>query len=232
MKRTYKQGDTVRLLTTIRMEGWKMDCTPGYLVHVDAVNADGTLVVSRSGPVGRATVRASDVEPAYRVVHGTYYSSRTPRQVIQILEEARESGQVLRVHYGDRETGKDWLDEYDVEGTIGRSMGPVKIPLLITPGECGGPGMLDDAIVKIRQGDKTLYTHHQYHPGKIIMRPITKEDIQRVPNLKDYTTAIDVNGKNHANFPTINDAVQWVHKLGLTIKSLTGSFTGEIVCTG
>ena len=64
------------------------------------------------------------------------------------------------------------------------------------------------------------------------MRPITNADIERVPNLKDYTTAIDVNGKNHANFPTPDAAILWVHKLGLTIKSLTGSFMGEIVCPG
>jgi hypothetical protein len=152
--------------------------------------------------------------------------------VIKILEEARESGRVLRIHYGDRATGKDWLDEYDVEGTVGRSMGPVKIPLLICPGECGGPGMLDDAIVKIRSGDRTIYQHRKYHPGQIIMRPIRKRDLKKFPALKDYAAAIDVDGGNHANFRTINDAVQWIGKLGLTIKSFTGAFKGEIVCTG
>ena len=232
MKRTYQQGDTVRLLITVRMEGWKTDCTPGYLVNVDVVNAEGTLVVSRSGPSGKATVKAEDVEPAYQVVHGTYFSSRTPMSVIKILEESRESGRVLRIHYGDRATGKDWLDEYDVEGTVGRSMGPVKIPLLICPGECGGPGMLDDAIVKIRSGDRTIYQHRKYHPGQIIMRPISKRDLKKFPALKDYAAAIDVDGGNHANFRTINDAVQWIGKLGLTIKSFTGAFKGEIVCTG
>ena len=58
MKRTYRDGDTVRLLITVRMGGWKTDCTPGYLVNVDVVNAEGTLVVSRSGPSGKATISA------------------------------------------------------------------------------------------------------------------------------------------------------------------------------
>lgn len=97
-------------------------------------------------------------------VGGTYYDERTPDAVVQVLERARTASRKyrLRLWYGDPATGKLWGD---VEtGYIGRSMGPIKVPLLIANNRSsGGPALLDHCIVKIAHANKSnggvLYKH-------------------------------------------------------------------------
>lgn len=106
------------------------------------------------------------MEKSYQVVGGTSYSSDTPLKVVEILESARTSGRKVRIFYG--RDGKLWNDEHDTIGKIGRSMGPVKIPLLIhNSRSMGGGGLLDDRIVRIDARDRadrivTLYKAEGY----------------------------------------------------------------------
>jgi hypothetical protein len=203
----YKPHDTVRSLVTMQIPGWNTVCTPGYLFSVEQVNDDGTLFVSRSGD-GNVTVKARDIEPAYRVRNGISYSSRTSDAVVDVLENVRHSGKRIRVNLGDRETGRDWLEEFDVEGRIGTSMGPTKIPLIIHHRQChGGPGLLDDAVIKIRttgKSGRTLYRHPKYHVGKMEMVPGRDAG---------YAAAITIDGQLHAQFVTPEKAVRWVKKM-------------------
>jgi hypothetical protein len=100
----------------------------------------------------------------------TYYDEGTPAEVRRLLEHARKTKQRIRVHYGDPVTGRDWGDVYDVSGTIGRSMGPRKIPLLLSrKGSMGGGAILTKSIVRIRpakRGPRTTdwYRHPTYAP--------------------------------------------------------------------
>jgi hypothetical protein len=205
----FKRNQLVRCLIEVHIPGWKAICTPGYCFTVEHVNPDDTLTLSRSGPLGRVTVKASDVEPAHKVYAGISYSSRTPETVVRVCETARKAGQRIRVHLGDRETGRDWLEEHDVEGTIGNSMGPTKIPLLIhSRRSLGGPGLLDDAIVKISTTGKrrrTLYQHPTYHTGE--MQVVASDD-------KEFPAAVNVDGKLHARFKSYERAVKWLKKMG------------------
>jgi len=100
--------------------------------------------------------------------NGTFYSANTHPEVRRILERVRQDGTRIRLHYGDTKTGKDWQDRYDVAGTVGRSMGPVKIPILLhNCNSIGGGGILDDCIVRIRYANRKqggdMYRHSQYH---------------------------------------------------------------------
>ena len=103
----------------------------------------------------------------YQVVNGTSYHEDTPQRVVNILENLRHNGSRLRIHYGDTDTGRDWMDENDVTGYVGRSGGSIKIPLLIhNSRSSGGGGILDHCIVKITttcQPKRTLYIHPKYH---------------------------------------------------------------------
>jgi hypothetical protein len=86
----------------------------------------------------------------YKEVNGTSYHKNTPQQVIDILERARENRTRLLFDFGDTKTGKSWGEVYDIRGTIGRSTGTIKIPLLIkTTRSFGGGGLLDHCIIKI-----------------------------------------------------------------------------------
>lgn len=104
------------------------------------------------------------------IVNGTHYHEKTPQDVIDVLEEARAKRWRLRIYYGNTLIGRDWNEEYDVLGRVGRSTGPLKVPLLLYNRRsiCGSP-MLDHCIVRIRfsnmdlnRGDD-LYRHHNYH---------------------------------------------------------------------
>lgn len=99
-------------------------------------------------------------------INGTHYHEETPKQVITILERYRVAKDLgrLRMYYGDAQTGKAWGDVE--EGYIGRSMGRVKIPLVVhNTRSLGGAGLLDHCIVRIEtaRGKRVLYSHTTFH---------------------------------------------------------------------
>lgn len=83
----------------------------------------------------------------YKIVNGFSFNENTNNKVCEIISTRTDR---LRIYYGDVETGKCWMDEYDTMGTIGRSMGQIKIPLLIKNSRStGGTSILDDCILRI-----------------------------------------------------------------------------------
>ena len=110
-----------------------------------------------------------DRDKQYKILNGTYYSIETADDMIERLENLRANQTRLRFHWGSTKTGLDWGDEWNVEGTIGRSTGPVKIPLLIhNRRSLAGCGIMDHCIVKIAyaKGKAPIYTHPKYHIKK------------------------------------------------------------------
>lgn len=139
----------------------------------------------------------------HRIVNGTYYHRDTPAVVIDILENARKTGCRIRLSYGDTETGRDWLEENDVEGTIARSMGPVKVPILLArTTSTGGPALLEHCIVKIRQtGGRILYRNPRHHTPTFTIQPSS------VPG---YAAEVLADGQVHARFKTAPQANRWI----------------------
>lgn len=81
---------------------------------------------------------------------GTWYDEKTPIKVIEALEEARVTKDRIRLFYGDHDTGVVWLEEHDVIGTVGRSSGYAKIPILIhSSRSLGGGAIMDNRILRI-----------------------------------------------------------------------------------
>lgn len=102
----------------------------------------------------------------YKVLNGTWYTFNTPDHMVILLESLRLSQTRVRFHWGDTSTGRDWGDIFDVTGRVGRSMGPVKAPLLIYNRRSSGGGViLSDCIVKITtsEGKETIYQHKFYN---------------------------------------------------------------------
>jgi hypothetical protein len=153
----------------------------------------------------------------YQITNGTSYDSRTPDEVVRVLEATRSNRTRLHISLGDTETGRDWLEESDAYGYIGRSMGPIKVPLLIANRRSlGGGAILDHCIVRIRMsaGGRVLYQHPTYHHGNLEIhrkaRPVELPDgrVLSVDVLRD--------GQLHASFEDLGQARRWVHKLGVT----------------
>jgi len=143
----------------------------------------------------------------YQVCDGTWYDARTPKAVILALERARARNARVRIFYGEPETGKSWSEENDVVGTIGRSMGPIKIPLLIhNSRSTGGPGILDHCIVRI-QGSAHLvtYTHPKFDAGQWDIGDPKQEDH---PGLL-YVAGVYHNGSLHARFTSHEGAKRY-----------------------
>ena len=105
-----------------------------------------------------------------QVINGTSYNGQACRQLANQLERARLDHARVRIFLGDSKTGKDWLEEHDVTGTIGRSMGPVKVPILLhNSRSLGGAGMLEDCIVKLMVAGVVTWTHPKYNIPKLMV---------------------------------------------------------------
>ena len=127
--------------------------------------------------------------------------AKTKSGVAALLNKLTESKQRVRLVYGNTTTGKDWLQEYDVIGSIGKSTGTNQIPLLLSNSRStGGGAILEDCILKIVdvKSKKVLYQHDKYLAPKF--------DI--VPSIIGYSVA--VGGKVQANFKTIKQAQNYI----------------------
>jgi len=102
---------------------------------------------------------------------GTHYSPKTSNAMIALLDSLRRRGKRVRFYFGDSSTGKDWEEEFDVMGRIGRSTGVAKIPILVySHRSTGGGALLTDCIVKIEYANKSdggiIWRHPKYHKGQ------------------------------------------------------------------
>lgn len=131
---------------------------------------------------------------------GTYYYPKTNDKVIEVLERCRINNTRIQLFYGDVTTGRDWNEEHDTIGHIGRSMGPIKMSLLIPKSaSIGGGCILTDCILKIRdtKTKQVLYVAPNYQLPVI---EITPSDMQEY----EYNTVI--NGQIHGRHKTLRSA--------------------------
>ncbi|WP_019866563.1 hypothetical protein [Methylovulum miyakonense] len=136
-----------------------------------------------------------------RLPSGTCYHADTPETVVAILEACRQNRCEIRLYYGDTQTGQSWLDEHDIIGYIGRSTGIVKVPLLVPPGDSGGPALLDHCIIRIDSPTKVLYQHGQFHVGDITL-------VQG--KLKQLPWEVLINWTLQARFPAKREAKHYI----------------------
>jgi len=155
----------------------------------------------------------------YRLQNGTSYDERTPDEVIRVLENARQSRTRLHISLGETEgpdQGKDWLEEFETHGYVGRSIGPVKVALLVAnKRSLGGGSILTHCIVRIRtsSGGRVLYHHPKYHHGQLEIRK--KATPIRLPDRRVLTVDVLRDGTTHASFETVEKARRWASRLGV-----------------
>lgn len=143
----------------------------------------------------------------YILVNNTSFDEGTDEKVISIINDAISTGQRLKFHFGDKVTGRDWLEEYDTTGTIGRSTGNNKIPLLIkTSRSTGGGALLTRCIVKIvdTKTKRVLYTHENYKQPTFEIKPST---------IEGYTHSVYANGEIISNHKDEKSAKLLISKL-------------------
>lgn len=164
----------------------------------------------------------------YRLYNDVYYHNETPQEVVLVLDDARRNNRRIRLHYGYTKSdegqplGWDWMGE-NMEGTIGVSTGPLKVPLLIKNSRStGGGAILDDCIVKITGtiGSKNknryvYYKHPNYHRPVITIRTIKAKECVGKVNLREegYTHAVCFDGVTNANFKNEKQAKNYARKM-------------------
>ena len=159
------------------------------------------------------THKIGDKDMVYKVSDsGTYYSNETPDNVIRVLESVGGTNQRVKIYLGDRETGRDWMEEDGKVGKIGRSSGSIKIPLLIkTINSHGGGAILDDCIVKIVTSPLTsmrvLYQHPKYHQPEMVIGE------EGLPDNPQYTHTVRIGGEAYSRHTSYKSAQRLVSLL-------------------
>ena len=137
----------------------------------------------------------------------TFYNEKTKVEVINILEKIRYRGERIQIFYGDTETGKNWNEEYDTFGTIGKSSGRVNMPLLIANKKSiGGGAILTNCIIAIKQSKNILYKANNFVEDTY---EIVKGDTSEYP----FNTFI--NGKLYGRHKTELSAKRLIAKLNI-----------------
>lgn len=132
-------------------------------------------------------------------------NEKTTSRVATLLNNLSMSQQRIRLVYGDTNTGKDWLEECDVIGTIGRSTGTKQIPLLIRNSRStGGGSILDHYILKIVdvKSKRVLYQHEKY------ITPSFEIEISEPDTLSRYRVISD--NKLLATFSEYDEAQKYI----------------------
>lgn len=152
------------------------------------------------------THRIGDKDMVYKVSEsGTYYSIETPDELIRVLDSIGGTGRRVKIYLGDKNTGRDWMEEDGKVGKVGRSSGSVKIPLLIkTINSHGGGAILDDCIVKIvtspATSARTLYQHPFYYQPEM---EILEEGL---PDKPEYTHTLRIGGEIYSRHTSMRSA--------------------------
>ncbi|QEP53324.1 hypothetical protein BS46_gp142 [Acinetobacter phage BS46] len=136
------------------------------------------------------------------------FDVNTNESVQRVITSAYNSKQRVRIVYGNSEDGIDWLEEYDVIGTIGRSTGERKVPLLINNTKSlGGGAILTANILKIVdvKSKRVLYQHEKYQTPILVKCASRHEDYM-------YDVYHSLNGENklHARFKNEKQADNYI----------------------
>ena len=173
-----------------------------------------------------STFRSSNQTPDGKTL--CVYDVSTPDIVVAALERCiikHLTGENIRVRffYGDTDRpdfekvhnrlpdpGKDWNEENDMSGYIGKSTGLQPIPLLLANSKSrGGGSILDGCIVRMLiqnplGGFYEAYRHPNYHNA------MERSSIIVPSDMPEYEAMITIDGDVPARFKKYTSAVRYV----------------------
>lgn len=134
------------------------------------------------------------------------FNNETSDKIKECIEYCYNSKLRIRIWYGDTKTGLSWLDEYDVVGTVGRSSGQAKIPLLVKNNRSsGGGGILCHCIIRIDVigSRRTIYEHPLFYVP--LLTVATNNDTKN-----KYPFIVSKNNELQASFKSEKQATNYV----------------------
>lgn len=136
----------------------------------------------------------------YKQHNGTYYHADTPQSVIDAIAPLINTHTRVKIYFGDPQTGRDYCEEFDITGTIGRTIGPIHMPILLNNSRSMGGGIIStNIIVKIKETrtGRVLYQHPNYMPPVINIVP---------SDMPEYTHNTVVNGELYGRHKSVKSA--------------------------
>ena len=136
------------------------------------------------------------------------YSRTVDDKFISVLLRAYKYKFRIRIWYGDTETGRAWNEEYDVMGTVGRTTGNIKIPILVySKKSWGGSALLMGNIIRIDdiEDRRTLWQVPDFHVEKMEVVYKNGDYPFQVMQTKDNGEVVNV-----ANFKTEMKAYHYI----------------------
>ena len=137
-----------------------------------------------------------------------YFNDETSDKIKECIEYCYNSNNRVRIWYGDTKTGVSWLEEHDVIGTIGRSTGQQKIPLLIKNSRSsGGGGILCHCIIRIDviNSRRTIYRHPLFSVPLLTVASNTDKDTKN-----KYSFIVSKNNELQARFKSEKKAKNYI----------------------
>ena len=148
-------------------------------------------------------------EKKYKVLDNTYFHLDTPDNLCALICELISKRSKVKIFLGDPKTGENWNEEHDTIGTIGKSTGRIKIPLLV-PSAYGGTALMTDNIVEI-------YTLKDRHNTRKCLYKCDKFKFSSIEikegNLPEYPYSVYVDGELYSNHKTERSAKLLLSKL-------------------
>lgn len=141
----------------------------------------------------------------YKQIGEFFFEEGTDEQVANVVNRMYQTKKRYKVYFGCVDTGKVYAEEYDTIGTVGKSTGQIKIPLMITrKGNMGGGALLPSLIVAVREMDTNyfIYKHSKFVEPTVEIKENTSPD----PSLKEYKFETYFNGELHGRHKSLRSA--------------------------
>jgi len=149
-------------------------------------------------------------EKQYKVLDNTYFHLDTPDNLCALICELISKEIKIKVFLGDPKTGENWNEEHDTIGTIGKSTGTIKRPLLVPIRAYGGSALMTDRVVAIytlkdrHNTRKCLYKCDKFKFSNIVIQE---------GNLPEYPYSVYIDGELYSNHKTERSAMLLLSKL-------------------
>ena len=140
-----------------------------------------------------------------------HFREDTPEEVKAVIQSLYENKHRARFFWGDLKTGLYWMDEYDVIGTVGKSIGEKPAALLVNNARSMGGGAITSSIVKIIDitarnmpyNSGVLYKHPDFN------NPADRAEIEP-SDLPEYAEVVTIDGEVYARFHKQGQAARWI----------------------
>ena len=152
----------------------------------------------------------------YKEVKGFFFAENTPQEVCDAIVKAYEQKLKVRIYMGDVKTGRTWNKEHDITGTVGRSTGSIKVPLLIaTSRSMGGGEIMTDCILRIRFANGYGFGMDLYRADNYVQSTFKIIELSEYPQFAQggYTHGVIINGEFYSRHRTERAAKMLVSKL-------------------